>query len=103
MNCKQSAARSAGARPQEPAQVDADAERIAIKLKWGAMAERAERAREQSCVHDGVGDSGVDERREISEGVVEMVRQIPCRMAGAEALLGVTRGSRQMNGCAVIQ
>ena len=38
MNCKQSAARSAGARPQEPAQVDADAERIAIKLKWDAAA-----------------------------------------------------------------
>ena len=53
---------------------------------------------EKSCVHDGVAHSGVDERREISKGVVEMVRQIPSRMAGAEALLGVTRGSRQMNG-----
>src|ERR1700694_4317410 len=38
MGCKQSAAGSANVRAQEPAQVDADAERIAIQLKRDAAA-----------------------------------------------------------------
>src|SRR5882762_9595986 len=58
---------------------------------------------EKFCIHDGIAGAEVEERREISEGVIEMVRHIPSCMAGAEALLPVTRGSGNMQGRTEIQ
>ncbi len=58
---------------------------------------------EKLCVHDAVADSGVDERREISEGVIEMVRLVPGRVSDAEPFLFVARWSCQVDGGAVIQ
>jgi len=62
-----------------------------------------ERTMKKSRVHHSVADASVEERREISKGVVDMVRQIPGGMTSAEALFGVTGGSRQVNGRAVVQ
>ena len=72
-------------------------------VELGVVAEGDEGAMEKSSVHDGVAHAGVEERREISKGVVDMVRQIPGGMTSAEALFGVTCRSRQVNGRAVVQ
>jgi hypothetical protein len=72
-------------------------------VELSVVAEGDEGAMEKSSVHDGVAHAGIKERREISKGVVEMVRQIPGGMTGAEALLRVTCRSGEVNGRAVIQ
>src|SRR5260370_30973442 len=62
-------------------------------LELCVVSEGDERAVEKSSVHNGVTHAKIEERREISEGVVEMVRHIPSCMTGAEALLRVAGGS----------
>ena len=52
-------------------------------FELSVVAEGDEWAMEKSCVHNRVAYAEVEKRREISEGVVEMVRQIPRCMAGA--------------------
>src|SRR5258708_11094704 len=69
----------------------------------GVITEGDEWAMEKFCIHDGIAGAKVEERREISEGVIEMVRHIPSCVAGAEALLPVTRGSGNMQGRTEIQ
>src|SRR5258708_9008938 len=71
--------------------------------KLGVVTEGDEGAMKKFCFHDGVADPGVNERREISEGVVEMVRHIPSCMTGAEALLRVAGGSGKMQGRTEVQ
>jgi hypothetical protein len=58
---------------------------------------------EESGVHDGVSDSHIEERRKIPESVVEMVGEVPSRVTGAEALLGIARGGGQVDRRTVIQ
>src|SRR5260370_14219292 len=55
------------------------------------------------CVHDGVAYPGVDERGKIAEGVIEVVRLIPSRMADAEAFLLVACRSCQVDSGTIIQ
>ena len=66
------------------------------------IAEGDERAVEKLCVHDAVAHSGVDERREISKGMIKMIRQIPSCVARAEAFLGIGRRSRNVKGETIV-
>jgi hypothetical protein len=72
-------------------------------VELGVVSEGNEGAPKISSVHDGIADPGVEERREVSEGVVDMVRQIPGCMTRTEALLRVAGRGRQVNGRTVIQ
>jgi len=85
-------------RETEIARVVFDA---AIKLRVIAVGGKG--PMEEPRVHDGVADAGVNERGEISEGVVEMVRLVPSNVADAEAFLLVTGRSCQVHGGAIIQ
>ena len=58
---------------------------------------------EKPRVHDSVADSGVKEWGEIPQGVVDVIHNIPCSVARAEAFLSVASGSGQMDRRAIVQ
>src|SRR5882762_5609419 len=72
-------------------------------VKLCVVAEGDERAMKIFCVQDGVARAEIEERRKISEGVVDVIRQIPGGVTGAEPLLRVAGWSCKMQGRTEIQ
>ena len=72
-------------------------------FELGVIAESDEGAMEVAGIHDGVADAGVQERRKIPEGVIDVIGLVPGGVAGAEAFLGITGGRGQVNVGDIVQ
>src|SRR6266566_6498941 len=71
--------------------------------KRRVIAEARERSREIPRVQDRVAYSRIQERRPSSESTIEVVGEVPGRMAGAKSLFFVCDWRRQMNLGTVIE
>jgi len=66
-------------------------------VEAGVISEADEGAMEIPSVENGVADRGIEKRREVAEGMINVVRKIPSSVAGAQTLPGISGGSRQVN------
>src|SRR6266404_1597655 len=115
------------ARPQKPAQVHPDSERVAVELQRNApavvefeievtnrfvinarvilrvIAVGREGPMKKLCIQYRVADASVKERGEISERMIEMVRLVPSRVTDAKPFFLITGWRCHVHGGAVIQ
>jgi len=59
-------------------------------VKGNVISEGDEGAMEIPSVENGVADRGVEKRREVAEGMVNVIRKIPSTVAGAYPLPGIS-------------
>jgi len=71
--------------------------------KLSVIAEGDKRAMEVFGIHDRITHAEVEERREISKGVVDVIGEIPSQVTAAEALLRFPGGSGNMHGGTEVQ
>ena len=72
-------------------------------VECGVISKADEGAVEIPSVENGVADRGIEKRREVAESMVNVIRQIPTGVAGAQPLCGISGGSCQVNDRREIQ
>jgi len=72
-------------------------------VEGGVISEADEGAMEIPSIENGVAERGIEKRREVAEGMINVIRKIPSSVAGAQSLPGIPGRSRQVNGRGEIQ
>ena len=72
-------------------------------VEGGVISEADEGSMEIPSVENAVADRGIEKRREVAEGMVNVIGKIPSSVAGAQPLSGISGGCCQVNRRGEIQ